>query len=1043
MINISCIFSDVNTTSQHSELHDNLLKDSPEECHTRQLLPSNEDTANSLSLRFLIAAETNCDLSPTEEVKIATLIEPTEAVAGLPTVSNSEKTKNANHLITSTQATREDNKLDPEVSNLPNTANSSLENNQSQTLESAESQEQIEKSEHLLPEPSVFKPNKTSTESLLILKELPVKATLDGNQPYQAIQESPVESTMQAAEFQTSSSLSNVTIPIESADVMTKVFLQANDGLPITPKLAKPSSMIFLPKRSSPVPNDLIENVQEVPVQSPKETNVTIVNEDLLEVQEQSEETAALTKEIHLETVEKDSNEILNQDFVEEEGDYSPEEELHLYLSDSEEEEKCTDDKVPTTKPIKQETPQSTDINVLSKTHKVTNSTDFYQLDQRQVTDIPIDSNASVLNTENDPQIDSLLEDSTQRIEIKTEKSEIQSGMLPTTDIELEQASNLHPTFQNLESDNNALATNTTQSEKEQTILKVTESDLKQSNVIKKTVFGPLNSSSETEKSPSTSLSSPPSIKQTIRDRTILNEDAKLKYNFRSKLTIPLKYRSEEEEDGCAQSDTNKPTTATTTATPPKRKYTKRKRDINIQSEEAYFSDLSQEDYEDLVLLPSSESEGENSAIGKQSNSVPGHSRGLPRHRKQRTSDGKRSQAIRYNSLTANKNEAFDINAALLSLRPFPQRDPKNQKNKIVLRKLGSPSSNSETEKWQIVELHHAPVLPDTPSSSSAEVPNSASLLGVSSKATTKASSVELLLNPTINPITSESVILAKVKADPKKSMQPTASEKSVLAKSLATLAIQETKRLSTYESIPTESDKPTKSSTKSLATLAMQKTRPPLTTTLIPTDSETPTKSITKSITKSLVILAAQQTKTSSPIPLIPTESNTPAKAKRETHLKEKSATETKKSEAIKKLATPAAPATLKLTKAATTPVTLRAKTKQTSSSTTAKFLPREQNHLLESRGDPRNVKKRIVEYSEVIWSLKNDFKNEMKSCDRLFCEDCQKTFSSTKALINHTITNHSQVTFQCKKCDLVVKHACHLMEHYYADHVKKNCEG
>ena len=141
--------------------------------------------------------------------------------------------------------------------------------------------------------------------------------------------------------------------------------------------------------------------------------------------------------------------------------------------------------------------------------------------------------------------------------------------------------------------------------------------------------------------------------------------------------------------------------------------------------------------------------------------------------------------------------------------------------------------------------------------------------------------------------------------------------------------------------------------------------------------------------------------------------------------------------------MATPAAPATLKLTKAATTPVTLRAKTKQTSSSTTAKFLPREQNHLLESRGDPRNVKKRIVEYSEVIWSLKNDFKNEMKSCDRLFCEDCQKTFSSTKALINHTITNHSQVTFQCKKCDLVVKHACHLMEHYYADHVKKNCEG
>ena len=156
------------------------------------------------------------------------------------------------------------------------------------------------------------------------------------------------------------------------------------------------------------------------------------------------------------------------------------------------------------------------------------------------------------------------------------------------------------------------------------------------------------------------------------------------------------------------------------------------------------------------------------------------------------------------------------------------------------MRKLGSPSSNSETEKWQIVELHHTPVLPDT---SSADLPNTASILGVLSKATTKTSPVELLLNPTINPITSKSVILTKVKADPNKSTQPNASEKSVLAKPLA---IQKTKKSST--------------------------------TTLIPTDSETPTKSITK-------YLAGKQAETPSTSPLIPTKSDTPTKAKKETH--------------------------------------------------------------------------------------------------------------------------------------------------------------
>ena len=111
--------------------------------------------------------------------------------------------------------------------------------------------------------------------------------------------------------------------------------------------------------------------------------------------------------------------------------------------------------------------------------------------------------------------------------------------------------------------------------------------------------------------------------------------------------------------------------------------------------------------------------------------------------------------------------------------------------------------------------------------------------------------------------------------------------------------------------------------------------------------------------------------------------------------------------------------------------------KARTTSSPQAKRLAARKTQNPSENLGHVKS--RRMVQYSDVIWSLKNDFKNEIRSSDQMLCEHCQKSFYSTKALINHTISSHSQVTFQCKKCDLIVKRASHLMEHYYAEHVEK----
>ena len=127
-----------------------------------KLISTNGDTVTPLDPIHNSAAESNCDLIPTQQVQIATLIGTSEAekdqwtASSMPSSSMSTAGSNLN------TATREENKVHPEDLNL-----TKGESKQSHSIEA----EQSEQSKQLMAEPSVFKMHENTTNVPKVGKE--------------------------------------------------------------------------------------------------------------------------------------------------------------------------------------------------------------------------------------------------------------------------------------------------------------------------------------------------------------------------------------------------------------------------------------------------------------------------------------------------------------------------------------------------------------------------------------------------------------------------------------------------------------------------------------------------------------------------------------------------------------------------------------------------------------------------------------------------------------------------------------------------------